>query len=136
MVAEVKRRFVLRLAGVLALFVVAVLVGGWLAFVPGAKERGYEFVAAWGGKGAGPGEFHDPTGIAVTGGEVFVADARNNRIQAFDSDGNFKRQFGKPGDGLGELGRPMNLTVVEDELYVAEYWNDRIQVILTEISPR
>ena len=65
-----KRRFVLRLAGVLALFVVAVLVGGWLAFVPGAKERGYEFVAAWGGKGAGPGEFHDPTGIAVTGGEA------------------------------------------------------------------
>ena len=96
-----KRRFVLRLAGVLALFVVAVLVGGWLAFVPGAKEPGYEFVTAWGGKGAGPGEFHDPTGIAVTGGEVFVADARNNRIQAFDYDGNFNASLANRGTGWG-----------------------------------
>lgn len=101
---------------------------GWLSFVPSSKEPGYRFVAAWGGQGDGPGQFHDPIGIAVAGGEVFVADSRNGRIQVFDTDGHFRRQFGTPGKGLGQLGRPMNLTIHEDELYVPEYVNDRIQV--------
>ncbi len=102
--------------------------GGWLAFVPSATGPGYRFVKAWGGRGDGPGQFNDPTGIAVSGGEVFVSDARNGRIQVFDFDGNFKRQIGKPGKGAGELGRPMNLTVSGGALYVADYWNDRIAV--------
>ena len=66
--------------GILAAF--AVLAGvGWLAFVPSAKEPGYEFVKAWGERGSEPGQFHDPTGIAVANDEVFVADSRNGRIQ-------------------------------------------------------
>ena len=109
--------------------VVIVLAGvGWLAFVPFAKEPGYVFVTSWGGKGSAPGQFNDPTGIAVAGGEVFVADSRNGRIQVFDLDGTFKRQFGKPGENPGELGRPMNLTIHDGELYVPEDFNDRIQV--------
>ncbi len=84
----------LRIAGGLGLFLAVVAAAGWLAFVPWAREPGYAFVTAWGGKGDGPGQFNDPTGIAVAGGEVFVADARNGRIQVFDLDGNFKRQFG------------------------------------------
>ena len=113
--------------GILA--ALAVLAGlGWLAFVPSAKEPAYEFVKAWGEKGSGPGQFHDPTGIAVAGVEVFVADSRNGRIQVFDMDGNFKRRFGKLGEGPGELGRPMNLTIRDGRLYVPEYFNDRIQV--------
>ncbi len=105
-----------------------VLAGGlWLAFVPFASEPDYRQVAAWGGKGSAPGEFHDPTGIAVAGGEVFVSDARNGRIQVFDLDGGFRRQFGNTA-GPGRLGRPMNLTVAKGELYVADYWNDRIAV--------
>ncbi len=124
----------MRLMGILklstwALGVLAVLVAAAaIAFVPRAKEPGYEFVTAWGGKGFEPGKFDDPTGIAVTANEVFVADSRNNRIQVFDRDGRFKRQFGKAGQGSGELGRPMNLTLHGDELYVPEYFNDRVQV--------
>ena len=72
-------RAVLAAAAVLA----AVLVAAWLAFVPVAKEPPYQFVAAWGGTGDGPGQFDDPTGIAVAGEELFVADARNGRIQVF-----------------------------------------------------
>lgn len=117
------RSLVVLVAGILI-----VLAAGWLAFVPSAQEPGYEYLKAWGGKGDGPGEFNDPTGIAVADGEVFVADARNGRIQVFDLDGNFQRQFGQAGDGAGELGRPMNLTVHAGELYVPEYFNDRIQV--------
>ena len=92
------------------------------------QEPPYSLNLAWGEKGSGPGQFDDPTGIAVTDTEVFVSDARNGRIQVFDRSGQFQRTFGTPGDGVGELGRPMNLTIHDDKLYVPEYMNDRIQV--------
>ncbi|MFQ5487246.1 MAG: NHL repeat-containing protein [Gammaproteobacteria bacterium] len=98
------------------------------AWFPAAKEPPYRRVASWGEQGDGPGQFNEPTGIAVSTDEVFVADARNRRIQVFDFQGRFKRQFGEPGEGPGQLGRPMNLTLSAGELYVADYWNDRIQV--------
>ena len=47
-----------------------------------------EFVE-WGKKGPGEGEFFEPTGIDVGGDRVFVADARNDRIQVFDLNGQF-----------------------------------------------
>jgi len=131
-----KRRTVLRIAGGLVGAVAVLAAAGWLAFVPAAKEPGYDSVSAWGGKGAGPGQFNDPTGIAVADGEVFVADSRNGRIQVFDLDGTFIRQFGKPGTALGELKRPMNLRIANGELYVAEYWNDRVQVFGLDGAPR
>lgn len=112
--------------GLIALAIIIML--GWLAFVPSAKEPPYTFVTAWGEKGSALGQFNDPTGIAVAGEEVFVSDSRNGRIQVFDFDGRVKRQFGTPGTGSSELGRPMNLTIHDGELYVAEYFNDRIQV--------
>ncbi|MDM8181541.1 MULTISPECIES: NHL repeat-containing protein [Marinobacter] len=92
------------------------------------QEPPYSLTLAWGEKGSAPGQFNDPTGIAVTDTEVFISDARNGRIQVFDHQGHFKREFGAPGDGIGELGRPMNLTIHNDKLYVPEYMNDRIQV--------
>lgn len=122
-----KRKLIKIVGGVLVLLAL-LLAGGWLAFVPSAKESAYQFVTSWGTKGAGPGEFNDPTGIAVAGQEVFVADSRNGRIQVFDITGKFHRAFGQSGKGAGELGRPMNLTVHENRLYVAEFFNDRIQV--------
>jgi tripartite motif-containing protein 71 len=43
-----------------------------------------EFLTKWGGNGTYPGQFKDITGIAVaTDGTVYVADARNYRIQYF-----------------------------------------------------
>lgn len=118
------------------LLIALVLVGGWFVFVPSAKEPAYQVVAAWGIKGSAPGTFDDPTGIAVAGNEVLVADSRNGRIQVFDLTGNFRRAFGRPGKAPGELGRPMNLTVHKDRLYVAEYFNDRIQVFGLDGSSR
>ena len=113
-----------------------VIVAGWLAFVPSAQEPPYQFVSAWGEKGGAPGQFNDPTGIAVAGSEVFVSDSRNGRIQVFDLDGRFKRQFGMPGNELSKLGRPMNLTIYGNELYVAEYFNDRVQVFGLDGTPK
>lgn len=121
-------RLALRGFAALVCGVAALAFAGWLAFVPSAREPGYAFVMAWGGPGNGPGRFNDHTGIAVAGDEVFVSDARNGRIQVFDLDGNFKRQF-------GGLGRPMNLAVAGGELYVADYWNDRLHVFGLDGTP-
>lgn len=134
--AVLARHPILKVIGGILIAMVLLVVTGWIAFVPRAQQPPYEFVNAWGGKGSEPGQFSDPTGIAVAGNEVFVADSRNGRVQVFDLDGKFKRQFGKPGEKAGELGRPMNLTIHGGELYVPEYFNDRIQVFGLDGMPR
>ena len=59
--------------------------------------------------GAQGGEFSSPSGLAVnSAGHVFVADAGHNRIQKFDSMGNFIEAWGKDvdtagGDGFAEI---------------------------------
>jgi sugar lactone lactonase YvrE len=59
-----------------------------------------KFIKAWGKKGAGPGEFETPHGLAMdSSGRLFVADRGNNRIEIFDQDGKFLaewKQFGRP----------------------------------------
>lgn len=55
-----------------------------------------ENFAEWGQKGENEGEFADPTGLDVAGAGVFVADAGNSRIQVFDLDGKFIRQWAVP----------------------------------------
>jgi len=59
-----------------------------------------KFIKAWGKKGAAPGEFDSPHGLAMdSAGRLFVADRSNGRIQIFDQDGKFLaewRQFGRP----------------------------------------
>ncbi len=128
-------KILLKALGAVALLFVAILFFGWLAFVPSATEPGYRFVFAWGAKGDAPGMFDDPTGIAISGTEIFITDSRNDRIQVFDPEGNFRRSFGVPGTGAGELGRPMNPTIRNRELYVPEYFNDRIQIFDLDGTP-
>jgi DNA-binding beta-propeller fold protein YncE len=55
--------------------------------------------AGTGEEGSGDGDFNFPQGITVLGssGEVAVADCDNDRVQIFDSEGNYKRQFGTQG---------------------------------------
>ncbi len=87
------------------------------------REPPYELAASWGGTGSEPGQFTEPTGIAVSGEEVFVADARNARVQVFDSQGDYRRAFGQD-----TLGRPMNLAIAEGRIYVPDYFDDAIHV--------
>ena len=69
----------------------------------------------WGRKGMGPGEFDMPHAIDLDSqGRVFVADRQNNRVQVFDSDGNFEAVW-------YQFGRPSALYIDEnDVLYVAD----------------
>jgi hypothetical protein len=62
-----------------------------------ANNRG-EWVTSWGSYGPGDGQFNTPHGVAVSPQqEVFVGDRGNNRIQVFDTNGKFLRQFGVAG---------------------------------------
>jgi DNA-binding beta-propeller fold protein YncE len=77
----------------------------------------------WGGPGTRPGQFRfipsDPTvptdvhaSITVApGGEVYVSDSGNGRVQVFTPDGRFIRQFGSQGNGQGQLLLPYDLVV-------------------------
>ena len=57
-------------------------------------DKNGEWVTSWGSFGTGPGEFDNPHNIAVDArGQVYVADRGNARIQVFDGDGRFLRQF-------------------------------------------
>jgi DNA-binding beta-propeller fold protein YncE len=52
------------------------------------------WLKSWGDRGTGPGQFHTPHSIAVDrNNHIYVADRSNRRIQVFDTDGNFLRQF-------------------------------------------
>ena len=118
------------------LFLLASLAVLMLGCQPSAPETTtYRFVKTWGQRGEGPGELREPIGIVISGEEVFVSDAGNNRIQVFDLEGRFLRQFGSEGSGAGELGRPMHLGLQGSTLFVSEYLNDRVQRFSFEGTP-
>ncbi len=89
----------------------------------------------WGSEGSDPGMFLSPRALAVgPDGAVYVADARNHRIQKFDADGNLiwaTGSFGSLDAGTAEGGRfnePWGVGVGPDgSVYVADTWNHRIQ---------
>jgi peptidylamidoglycolate lyase len=62
----------------------------------------------WGSKGTGDGQFSNPHGLAFgPGGDIFVADRENSRIQVFDQHGAFKRQW----LGARDMGRVFAVAV-------------------------
>jgi len=73
-------------------------------------DREGNFLQAWGKKGVGPGEFNLPHSIAVDAqGLVYVADRENRRMQIFDSDGNFIKEW-------THLGSPWWIQITPDHL--------------------
>lgn len=92
-----------------------------------------EFLIHWGGPGdskIGNGEFAGKVYVAdkSINGNIYVSDYSNNRIQIFDSSGNYLSQFGSYGAGNGQFWGPAYITIDSSgNLYVAENWNFRIQ---------
>jgi hypothetical protein len=57
-------------------------------------DKDGNWVKSWGDRGNGPGQFNTPHSIAADAqGNIYVADRANRRIQVFDGDGKFLRQF-------------------------------------------
>jgi tripartite motif-containing protein 71 len=98
------------------------------------------------------GEMSQPGGVAIdSGGNVYVADTNNNRVQKFSSTGIFERTWGKgvnmttggnlctlasgntcqaggTGGLAGEMNQPIGIGIdPSDNVYVADTNNNRIQ---------
>ncbi|WP_284645292.1 immunoglobulin domain-containing protein [Paenibacillus silviterrae] len=92
-----------------------------------------EWKKAGGGAGNGLGEFNYPNAVAVdSGGNVYVADSSNHRIQKLDISTNtwseWKKVGGGNGLGLGEFNNPRGVAVDSSgNVYVADSSNHRIQ---------
>jgi DNA-binding beta-propeller fold protein YncE len=57
-------------------------------------DKNGDWVKSWGSKGTGPGQFRTPHAIAIDRNDnIYVGDRANRRIQVFDTDGKFLRQF-------------------------------------------
>ncbi|MEJ5312138.1 MAG: flippase activity-associated protein Agl23 [Anaerolineae bacterium] len=100
-----------------------------------------EFVLSWGRLGqvqaydpAGNGLFYGPRGIAVgPNGAIYVADTGNHRVQVFNSDGVFLREFGGFGSLPNQMNEPVGIAVnTVGEVFVADTWNRRVQAFSPE----
>jgi len=82
-----------------------------------------KYVKDWGKRGTAAGEFNTPHSIAIDSrGRVFVSDRENNRIQVFDADGKFLRQF-------THLGATQNMFITpKDEMWIITH-RDNIENI-------
>jgi len=73
----------------------------------------------WGMKGTGIGQLDTPHAIAIDGDLVYVGDRENARIEIFDTNGRFLRQW--------KLGHPFDLVIAPDYfLYMADAIAGRI----------
>jgi peptidylamidoglycolate lyase len=82
------------------------------------------FLAQWGTRGSGPGQFNTPHSISADGqGRIYVADRGNSRVQRFDAEGRFIDEWKS-----AALGRPWAVTVARDGLvYVVDGGDQRPQ---------
>lgn len=80
-----------------------------------SAEGRYEY--EWGTKGAGPGQFNLPHGIALDSrGHVYVCDRSNSRVQIFDGGGKYVAEWKGP-----HIGRPYGISVsMDDHVFIID----------------
>ena len=92
--------------------------------IPAFSQEAYKFELMWGFLGTGDGQFNVPVGVVVdSSGNVYVADSHNNRIQKFDSNGNFLTQWGSPSFSPQSVAVDSsgNVYVVADETSIRKF---------------
>jgi hypothetical protein len=83
---SMRRTFLLTLA----VLVLALALAGTAA---PAFADGWINTNSWATNGSLPGQFAEGTGMAVAGGQLFVCDYSNDRVQVFTTDGAYVRQW-------------------------------------------
>jgi hypothetical protein len=98
--------------------------------VVGKFSRSGAQVLTFGSRGDGPGQFYGYMHVAADpGGNVYVSDFANGRVQKFDTNGTFLSSFGHNGTGEGDFYGPHGLAVdPAGNVWVAETGiNHRVQ---------
>jgi DNA-binding beta-propeller fold protein YncE len=73
-----------------------------------------KFIAQWGQKGKGPGEFNTAHGLAIDAKDrIYVADRNNNRVQVFSPKGTFVTEW-------SGFGNPFGVMAYKNEIFVSE----------------
>lgn len=89
-----------------------------------------KFIAAYGSKGSGNGQFVDPDGLAInqSTGNVYVGDCGNSRIEELNSAGEYVRAFGGAGSEPGQMGCPSGVKVdASGNVWVVDGQHNRIE---------
>ena len=95
-----------------------------------ASAQAPAYLTQWGSLGSGNGQFNYPDGVAVDGtGNLYVADANNNRIQKFTTSGTYLTQWGVAGSNPGQFNSPGDVTVQRPggSVYVVDRGNNRVE---------
>lgn len=86
-----------------------------------------KLIQSIGGSGHESGKFHGPASISFDeNGNFYVTDSGNNRVQKFNSKGDFELQF--LGDELNQLKNPAGIFYHKNLVYVVDKENVRIIV--------
>jgi len=102
------------------------------------------FISQCGGTGAEPGQFVRPQSMIVHRNVLYVTDAGNHRVQAFDVSGSQFRRidlWGTQGSLPGQLYYPYDVTLIGGEgggppdLLICEYANQRVQRLTLSGDP-
>ncbi len=94
-------------------------------------RQDYTLVTSWSSHGASPGGMKSVRGIDIDdSGNLYVADAGNNRILKFQNDGTYMAVYGSSGSGQGQLSSPQDIVVdASGKVYITELSNSRVQVL-------
>jgi DNA-binding beta-propeller fold protein YncE len=94
-------------------------------------SRDGKYLLDWGKRGTGPGEFNTPHSVAVDSqGTVYVSDRENNRIQIFDPNGKYLRQW-------THLGATQNVFITpKDEMWIITHRNNIENVTYDTLAGR
>ncbi len=83
-------------------------------------DRTGRFLATWGGKGSGPGQFQVAHGVAFDAqGDLWVTDRENSRIQVFDTNGTYKRE-------MKYAGLPCGVAIGPDAVFMVNGFTGQI----------
>ncbi len=90
-----------------------------------------ELLDVLGGPGSAAGRFNAPTHLAFAGGDLYVTDTFNARVQRLDvgGDGEALASIGRRGLYVGDLYRPKGVAVDDEQrVYVVESYYDHLLV--------
>jgi|GEM_PF-1854001 len=93
------------------------------------KNSNAAYVMQFGGYGSGNGQLSSPRGTVIdASGNIYVADAGNNRVEIFNSSGVYVSQFGSAGSGNGQFNTPSGIAIdATGNIYVTDSNNNRVQ---------